>query len=602
MASYYSGSKSDPYGYDLTVSDEEELIAVVDGLSPPAPNRTRAQAQTSISARVPPTTPSKSRPSRTVSSGRKSSIESTLHAKKAIHQTLLDINEADLNFEITELDSETDSAAPSHGSVSELGLPKRRAPQPPAIQRWLAPSVSSDNRSVASFVSQTKPRSTPSILAEPTVKYPDLSRALSEAHKSGGDSDPPLTSDDQQTSRSSDSRPPILRWRSFPRKPLSVTDLTAGTWCELQHFYVLDRRGGRKHKTAAMKAGSVIHEKLERQVFTPVEVDVVKKEDAFGLKIWNIIQGLRTLRDTGLTRELEVWGFVEGNLVNGIVDGLSYENPDLELEEDVISSRGSQHSSQSSQQQLSIGNKMIFITDVKTRMSKTPPSRSQQKGTIIQLFLYHRFISEMASGKLDYLRVLARYGLSPDESFSDSFMAQMASLHDEILSDDSDAESTVTETTADYVTAVSTPSKIGNSLGDIVYMKYRTLRALLSLLKWEVQITFPRGAQTLGQVVAVEYRYRAKSSADENGGSVISIDSFYVEPELLDNYLRENMEWWNGEREPVGVQIEDAFKCRTCEFVDECEWRINLDQEMLRKAKRMTAERAVGRWKKGEVV
>ncbi|KAK0620548.1 exonuclease V [Immersiella caudata] len=591
MAGYYSGSdQTDPYGYDLTISDEEQLIAVVDTLSPPAPRRTGAQARADISARVPPTTPSKSRPSRTVYSDSVSPPDSIQKAAHAVHQTLQNIDEDDLNFDIAELES----AAFSHGSGSRMGNAPRRAAQSPAIQRWLAPTVSSDNRSVASFVSQTRPRSTLSVLSTPSVHYPDLSRALSDAQKSGDS--PAAEPNEQQTPQPSDTRSPLLRWRTFPRKPLSVTDLTAGSWCELQHFYVLERRGGRKYKTHAMKAGSVIHEKLEREVHKPVQVDVVTKVDAFGLKIWNIIHGLRTLRDSGLTRELEVWGFIEGQLVNGIIDGLSYTNPKVKLEEDVISGRGSQPS-QSSQHQLSLGNKMIFITDVKTRMSKSPPSQAQVRGTIIQLFLYHRFLSDMASGKLDYLRVFARHGLNPDEAFSDTFMAQMAPPHDDIFPDPetSDAESAATETTADFVTTVSTPSQIGDRPSDIIYTKYRTLRSLISLLKWEVQITFSRGAQSIGQIVAVEYRYRPRFAEDKDSGSIINTDSFFVEQERLDQHLQEDMKWWKGEREPKGVPIEDAFKCRTCEFVDECEWRINLDQEILRQAKKKGAEREAKR-------
>lgn len=640
----YSGSESDEFGYDLTVSDEEQLIAVVDGLSPQA---SRASAQQPARARAspggPPATPSKSRPSPAVPSGCASShrqpassfLDGRLNATTAVHETLADLDPDDLDFDITELElsqpefSQVKSSQLESSPGFSNATPSARhfspqRPQPPAIQRWLAPTVSAasdveDRGSLLSFVSRTKPRSTPSILTEEPVQYPNLSRALSDALKSPGTPLETDQTDDQQTiitSRSGDTRPPLLRWRTFPKKPLSVSDLTAGSWCELQHFYVLDRRGGRRFRTEAMKAGSVIHERLEREVHTPVQVDIATREDAFGLKIWNIIQGLRTLRDTGIARELEVWGFIDGQLVNGIVDGLSYENPDPSLEEETLSTRGSQSSSQSSQYQLSLGNKLIFITDVKTRSSKRPPSHAQARGTMVQLFLYHRFISDMASSKLDYLRVFARYGLRPDEPFSDSFVAQMASLHDFFHSDsdgesfDSDFTTTTTATTEkapsidsdDFVTAVSTPERLGNSLSDIVYMKYRTLRSLIPLLKWELQMTFPRGSSSLGQVVAVEYRYRAKSEDDEEGGSVIGVDSYFVEPEILNEYLRETMQWWKGEREPQGVQIEEAFKCRTCEFVEDCEWRVNLDQERLRKARKRGREREAKRKQKSQGV
>jgi exonuclease V len=33
------------------------------------------------------------------------------------------------------------------------------------------------------------------------------------------------------------------------------------------------------------------------------------------------------------------------------------------------------------------------------------------------------------------------------------------------------------------------------------------------------------------------------------------------------------MNWWKGERTPRGVEVMEAWKCRICEFADECEWR-----------------------------
>ena len=100
----------------------------------------------------------------------------------------------------------------------------------------------------------------------------------------------------------------------------------------------------------------------------------------------------------------------------------------------------------------------------------------------------------------------------------------------------------------------------------------------------------------MGQIVAVEYRYRqrgrANSDQDDDGdekrrnGSVICTNTHFVEPEILDMYLKDDMQWWRGEREPRGVALDEAFKCRSCEFVDTCEWRDNLDQEALRKARK----------------
>lgn len=427
-------------------------------------------------------------------------------------------------------------------------------------------------------------------------------------------------------------------------KPLSVTDLTAGSWCELQYFYTLTKLpGGRKTRTAAMKRGTRVHEKLEREIFKPVKVDISKKEDSFGLRIWNMIQGLRVLREQGFTREFEVWGMVEGNMVCGMIDGLSYENPDEELQEDVLSSRGSSQTMTNSQpsEPSTPDDYQIYITDVKTRNSYTPPPQSQVRVSIIQLFLYHRFLSDMAAGRLDYARVLERYGLDPEEPFSDSFMAQIGAIHDDVFAE-SDADTTTDADGDSFVSAPSSPSQLSHPddpLGASPNLRYRTLHALLALLKSELRLTFPRGAADLGSIVQVEYRYRGRDpprqpvptttgppdancdvtttttattttttetapprTTRSNGsrskqdsasgfkperepGSVIWTHTFFVEPETLDLFLSETMRWWTGDRAPRGVPLhEAAFKCRSCEFRDECEWRRAQDQEALRKA------------------
>lgn len=372
-----------------------------------------------------------------------------------------------------------------------------------------------------------------------------------------------------------------------------------------------------------MKGGTSIHEKLEREIYTPVSVEITKPEDNFGLKIWNILTGLRTLRDTGLTRELEVWGILDdGLVVNGVIDGLSYNNPDPTLEEEVLSSRSSQVTDKplSQQQQHEITDffppevadkREIFITDVKTRGSKKPPTKAAMRVTIIQLFLYHRFLSEMASGKLNYWRIFERYGIDPDEPFSDTFMAQMGALHEEVFSD-----TTSDGAGPDYVSAVSTTSDgaseavsrdddlestVSSSTNALDSLRYRTLRDLVSLLKFELQLTFPRGGSSLGQIVAVEFRYRSprpreikeEEEQDEypENGSVICVNSFYVEPETLDMYLQDDLQWWKGERDPRGVPVEESYKCQMCEFAGECDWRMRLEQETMRMAKKKSLAR-----------
>lgn len=398
---------------------------------------------------------------------------------------------------------------------------------------------------------------------------------------------------------SPDTRSPLLRFRTFPKKPLSVSDLTAGAWCELQYEYTLTfLPGGKKTRTAAMKEGTKIHKALEDEVHETVQVEITTKEDVFGLKLWNIIQGLRTLRETGLTRELEVWGLVDGNVVNGLIDGLSYQNPDPESERQPSGQDAKEEpdqqkitaffpQSQETKETKETFSRRIYLVDVKTRYARTLPEGPQLRPTKVQLFLYHRFLSDMASGQLDFIRVFRRYGLDPEAEFSDSFIAQIGNLHDEVFVE-------------------SQASSIGHSHGSDSSMKspdddsvrYGTLRQLTSLVQDELQLTFPHGAHSVGPLVTVEYRSRrrksdeSEESAEETQGRIIGKNVMPVDHKALDIYLKQNMQWWQGERLAKGVDIEEANKCRSCEFNERCTWRRDIDEGNLRRVREKLAARA----------
>ncbi|KAK3502936.1 exonuclease V [Neurospora crassa] len=639
---YYSdsdtdGTSSHDYGYNLTAEEEEEISALIDSISPPTPpipgpgTRTLPQNTTATTFGSPasPRSPPK--------------YSTTVVANPAFVDFLAEDEDdvSDPSFDIRSIDNAVHRhVAKPDPSERACIIPSPDVPSSDSKSR-LAPSVRDDNPRLATFVADSNAKPIHSDPTDSDVHYPDLSNALSglqQQEPSGSPSNTPASKAGTPRKRGrpkrsaeekglliEDNRSPILRFRTFPKKPFSVSDLTSGAWCELQYYFVLSKLpGGKKTRTQAMKGGTSIHEKLEREIYTPVSVEITKPEDNFGLKIWNIITGLRTLRDTGLTRELEVWGILDdGLVVNGVIDGLSYDNPDPTLEEEVLSSRSSQVTDKplSQQQQHEITDffppevadkREIFITDVKTRGSKKPPTKAAMRVTIIQLFLYHRFLSEMASGKLNYWRIFERYGIDPDEPFSDTFMAQMGALHEEVFSN-----TTSDGAGLDYVSAVSTTSdgasetvsrdddleSTVSSTNAFDSLRYRTLRDLVSLLKFELQLTFPRGGASLGQIVAVEFRYRSprprenkeeeeeEEEEDPENGSVICVNSFYVEPETLDMYLQDDLQWWKGERDPRGVPVEESYKCQMCEFAGECDWRMRLEQETMRMAKKKSLAR-----------
>ncbi|KAL9019361.1 MAG: hypothetical protein Q9185_003347 [Variospora sp. 1 TL-2023] len=383
-----------------------------------------------------------------------------------------------------------------------------------------------------------------------------------------------------------DLRSPLERFRTKPKKPLSVTDLISPSWCELQYWFTLTKHG-RKRRTPAMKQGSAVHKTLEEEVHRTVPVIITTKEDAWGLRIWNVIQGLRTLRETGMTRELEVWGILDGLVVNGVIDELSHTCPDPELEaterdptdapptlpadqKSITDFLSPNHSRTLTQVNFGAPDQSppeppepssnVYITDIKTRATRSVPKAASFRPTLMQLMLYNRLLSTMAAGGIDTGILFSRYDLRADEPFTDAFIAQMSGM----FSSDS----------------VSPSSSSSSSEADTLslLLAHNSLNSLWSLLTHELRLTFPLGATSVGRVLKAEYRHASD-------GQIMGSKTLRMDDALLDAYMAEGLRWWRGERHAVGVCLEEAYKCGSCEFADDCGWRKGKIEEAREKAR-----------------
>lgn len=388
-----------------------------------------------------------------------------------------------------------------------------------------------------------------------------------------------FTSPTPEERAAQDSRSPLERFRTAPRKPLSVTDLISPAWCELQYLYALQSPSGKKRQTPAMKKGSSVHKVLEDQVHETVIVTVQTREDHWGLRIWNIIQGLRTLRATGMTRELELWGTIDGQVVNGVIDELSYFCTDREMEEGLQRSEASRKSaSEIAADQATIteffknspgpaspsvkkDQRTIYLTDVKTRGSSTLPKGSSLKPTHMQLMIYRKLLANLASGKVDAEAVFKRYDLNPSARFSAKLMQDLSALD---FNFDAYAD---TNTYAPIQSHVDTISEL---------LPRDNLRDLWRMMIDEFHKTMPNVNTSLSKILRAEFRAAAT-------GDVIGSKTFLHDDTEIDSYLESKLNWWRGKREAQGVDVEDAFKCRICEFADGCTWRIQKIEEATEK-------------------
>lgn len=387
----------------------------------------------------------------------------------------------------------------------------------------------------------------------------------------------------------SDTRSPLQRFRMKPLKPLSVTDLVSPAWCELQFWYNLTKFG-RKPRTAAMKRGTVVHETLEKQVHDYVPIQVKTKEDKVGLKIWNVIQGLRCLRLTGMTRELEVWGIIDGELVNGIIDELSYTLPDADLDkvphdpgQNKKAENNTRVSSSTRPANALVGDsamldhwlgglepdKTVYITDVKTRGVKSIPSGATLRPTYMQLMLYRKLLVALASNLVDADFVFARYSLDPLEPFSAVFVSEVNGTGFDLHQTDSDDDN----------------FPVGNSQstskGELDV--HNNLSALWSLMITEFSRAIPFAS--ISKALRAEFRWTRT-------GDIIGSHMFLYDDVMIDEYVSSEMSWWKGKRAVRGVEVEEAFKCRTCDFAETCSWRIGKVEEATLKHRLRAAGRA----------
>ena len=305
-----------------------------------------------------------------------------------------------------------------------------------------------------------------------------------------------------------------------------------------------------------MKQGSAVHKTLEDQVHRTVEVKITKSEDAWGLRIWNVVQGLRTLRSTGMTRELEVWGIINGEVVNGVIDELSYVCPDRELEnasrkaksnepspdQPLIESFFRKEGADALEEVLKKDNKespMVYLMDVKTRGVKSVPKGASFRPTLMQLMLYRRLLAEIATNCVDKSLIFHRYGLNPDEVFSDSFIAQVGTLNEVYY----DAPNKASQEYQDEIPGLTQDSMQ-------LLLEHHTLAQLWQLMIEELQETMPAGADSIGNVLKAEYR-------DQKTGDILGKKTFLDDENVLQTYIEDEMKWWKvGNSLPIHAKLQ----------------------------------------------
>jgi exonuclease V len=170
----------------------------------------------------------------------------------------------------------------------------------------------------------------------------------------------------------------------------------------------------------------------------------------------------------------------------------------------------------------------IVLSDTKTRATPRVPT-APAKGTHLQLMLYKRLFDLLASGTLDVDTMGANLpGVSQHEPFSADFQW---TLEDSL-------------------------TRMG-----ITGSHFNNLSALFPLMLSSFQMLGP-----CDQELEIHYVYQKDQSC--LGTSKVLYDA-----EFVTATVKHVSSYWRGDRVPDGVPIEEAFKCRSCEYTDICHWR-----------------------------
>ena len=85
---------------------------------------------------------------------------------------------------------------------------------------------------------------------------------------------------------------------------------------------------------------------------------------------------------------------------------------------------------------------------------------------------------------------------------------------------------------------------------------------------------------SLGPTMEIVYRHQTTNE-------VIGTKIFDVNRDTTNHYVHQVLLWWDGKRPARGVEVEDAHKCRICEFEEGCTWRAAKIAELAKKRQRM---------------
>jgi hypothetical protein len=185
------------------------------------------------------------------------------------------------------------------------------------------------------------------------------------------------------------SQSPLVR---FDLKWIPVFRMVNQIWCELQ--VELDLTHQRTAELKAVSQGIDIHDKLHSQLFAQIRVTPLTPEDIFFIYLWNILVKVRSLQRRRISRELLIFGVLQGIPIMGCIDEVRLEGQEIQIRE------------------------------TKTRRSTSIPTPAQKLQGELQLHLYQSLLSNMQEDQEVLFKLLSLTGAQLDVPLSNTFIDQ----------------------------------------------------------------------------------------------------------------------------------------------------------------------------------
>jgi exonuclease V len=214
-------------------------------------------------------------------------------------------------------------------------------------------------------------------------------------------------------------------------------------------------------------------------------------------------------------------------------------------------------------------------------------------------------LENMAQGSFPLQHLSDRYHLDVNETFSDGFIAQVGGLNQQVFDiatsqhENNENGNTLPSSTQDSIDILLQHSNL-SSLWTFMMDQFRETfivsfpksSASVAPTQSTTDLPPPSSQQSLESALPTPSPLPTRLSplitahyvSSSSGAKFIGSKSIIFNPSFLRSYLYDALAFWRGQRDPKGVLMSEAWKCRICEFRDECDWIKGRDDRAVRES------------------